>query len=230
MEHPLPFDPRRTSSRRGAARRVVWWTLTLAAAVAIQLVSAPSAAAAPLKCERTIVAKLAKLVQGRAKLLAKCREQVLIGKRPGPCPDAAFTAKLGKLDAMLTGAIQKACGGDDHACGTPDDDGLAAIGWDLGSCPGFEGGCTAPIVDCGDVAACIGCVGRAAVDQAVALAYDGLTPSAPHGALNRCQATIGRSLVRYLVAKHVALAKCEDKVLSGLVTVRVPTRRRRRRG
>src|SRR5256885_12736729 len=135
-------------------RRATICGLIAATALALSLGTAP-AAAAPLKCQRTIVGRFAKFVHGRVKLLAKCHEQVVIGKRPGPCPDLSTAAKIAALDAKLKRAIDQQCGGDDRTCGTADDDTLASIGWDVGSCPGFEGGCTAPIADCGDVATCL---------------------------------------------------------------------------
>ena len=186
-------------------------------AVAAAAIATP-AGASPQQCQRTIAGKFAKFVQQRVKLLQKCHEHVVIGKRPGPCPDAATAPKLARLQDKLASAIHQHCGGPDKNCGVAVDESLASIGWDLGSCPGFEGACTAPIAHCGDVAACLTCVGTAAIDQAMSLAYDGLTASAPNGELNRCQATIGRSLARYFTSKAAALAKCEDKILKGLAS------------
>ncbi|MEO7438411.1 MAG: hypothetical protein ABI080_23240, partial [Candidatus Binatia bacterium] len=178
---------------------------------------ATPAEATPLQCQRTIAAKFAKFVQGRIKVLQKCNEQVVIGKRPGPCPDFQTTSKINRLATKLFQQISQHCGGPDKQCGVGTDESLAAIGWNLGVCPGFEGGCAGPIADCGDVATCLTCVGSAAIDQAMTLAYGGLTASAPNGDLNRCQATIGRSMSRYFTSKYLALAKCEDKILKGFV-------------
>src|SRR5204862_4406488 len=69
--------------------------------------------------------------------------------------------------------------------------------------------------DCNDVVDCVTCVGEAAVDQAVTLAYDAQTPSVPGTVLNTCQVRIGKTMSRFFAAKAQALAKCEDKVLKG---------------
>lgn len=177
------------------------------------------AAAEPVACTRAINANLAKFVQGKIQLLRTCNEAVVLGKKPGPCPDATTAAKISRLAGKLRGKVGQRCGGLDRNCGLGgDDDSLAAIGWNVGTCPNLEnGGCQNAIADCNDIVDCLSCVGEAAVDQAMDLSYDGLTPSAPGSALSRCQTTIGRSLARYFMAKAQALSKCEDKVVAGAI-------------
>ena len=89
------------------------------------------------------------------------------------------------------------------------------------ACPGFAGGCTDVIADrdCGDIATCLGCIGGAAVDQAIALAY-GVTPADPKAAKaqNACQRAIGKSAVQLFGARSKALQTCWDKVSSGKIS------------
>lgn len=189
----------------------------LAAVALLSLVWTGLAAAEPLACKRAVNSGLAKFVQAKLKYLRKCNEGVVLGKHPGPCPDAATATKITRFAGKLRRSISQRCGGLDRNCGLGgDDDSLSSIGWNVGNCPNFEmGGCSNAIADCNDVVDCVSCVGEAAVDQAVALSYDGLTPSSPGSPLNKCQATIGRSMAKGLAARSQALAKCEDRVIKG---------------
>jgi hypothetical protein len=85
-------------------------------------------------------------------------------------------------------------------------------------CPDLEGsGCTAPIVTCTDVAACLRCVDSAAVDRAIKLYYGALMPNEfrTGDRVNRCQQAIGRASVKYLASRSQALARCWDARLRG---------------
>lgn len=190
----------------------------LAAAMAVAAaVLAPEAALATVaKCQRTLVVELGKLVNARATILRKCHEAVVNGKSAGPCPDQAAIARIAAAEVKLRSKVNKACGGADQNCGIgTDDESLAAMGWDVGACPGFAGGvCTSPIENCNDVVDCVQCVGGAAVDQAIALAYDTLVPTSG-GALQKCQVAIGKQLVRFLGVRTKVLVKCEQAVLAG---------------
>jgi hypothetical protein len=56
---------------------------------------------------------------------------------PAPPPSTDCTADLALDTAgakLATGVAHGCCGGD-GACGTMDDEPLAAIGWDVGQCP-----------------------------------------------------------------------------------------------
>lgn len=214
MPISVPSVPSRPRAIRAAALGVVTCALVFA-------FSAP-AVAEPLACKRGLAASLAKFVQGKTKLLQKCDAAVVAGKRPGPCPDVATSAKIVRLTGKLRRVVSQRCGLDGN-CGIGDDDDLTAIGWNAGSCPNLENGaCTGAIASCNDVVDCLACVGEAAVDRAVDLAYDDLVPSVPGTNLNRCQSEIGKSAGRYLQAKTLALAKCEAKVLGGALAGRCP--------
>ncbi len=187
------------------------------AVVGALLVGGSRVAAEPVACTRAINANLAKFVQAKTKLLQKCHDAVVKLKKAGPCPDLATATKIARLAGKLRRVVSQRCGGLDRNCGIGgDDDSLASIGWNVGTCPNLENGaCGNPIVDCNDVVDCVTCVGEAAVDHAMDLAYGGLTSSGSGSDLNRCQTAIGKSLARYLQAKSQALAKCEDKVVGG---------------
>lgn len=187
------------------------------AALAVLVLSPGSASADPATCRRSINANLGKFVQAKLKLLQKCEEAVVRGKIAGPCPDAGTASKITRAAGKLRRAVSQRCGGLDRNCGLGgDDETLASIGWNVGSCPGLEtAACSNPISDCNGVVDCIDCVGQAAVDQAVTLSYGSLTPSAAGTDTNRCQVAIGKSMARFFALRAKSLAKCEDRVLLG---------------
>ncbi|TMA82266.1 MAG: hypothetical protein E6J72_03175 [Deltaproteobacteria bacterium] len=174
------------------------------------------------KCRGAIVKAADGFVRAKATALQKCREAILKGKLPPATvchADAKTAAAIAKASTKLSAGIVKACAGKDKTCGTQDADGsepaLSDIGWNIGHCPNFEGGtCTNAIDSCSDISTCIECISEAAVDQAIGLYYDGLTPTDPQSkdpavkALAKCQATIGKAATKFLVAKSKSLAKC----------------------
>ncbi len=190
--------------------------------LAIVALAAPAARAAD--CEQTLAAKFAKFTRARTKLMQHCRELVLLGRAPGPCPDYRTTAQIEKARGKLRQAVNEACGGDDKSCGAGGDDvDLATIGWNVPQCPDFQGsGCTNAIGHCDDVADCLVCTGEAAVDTGIALVYDALDPSPALSEVGRCQKSLGRSVARYFDAKTSALAACEHHDLGGPATGACP--------
>ena len=176
------------------------------------------------KCRAAIAKSSATFVQAKIKALQQCRQNIVKGKFTGVCPDddQKTTSKIADAVQKLKAGIAKACGGKNKVCGAADtgadaDDLRSDIGFPA-VCPGFEGGCTNAIADrdCADICTCLECIGEAAVDQAITLYYD-ITPADPKTAkpLNTCQQTIGKSAVKFFVAKSKALATCWDKVNSG---------------
>ena len=169
--------------------------------------------AEPEKCRQTILKASAQHAQARLKALGKCEEAKLKGRLPPSLPCALETKTapaLAKADAKLRSAVVKACGGRDGTCGTPDDDGLAAIGWPA-VCPDFEGlGCANAIADCTGVADCLACTNARAVDQAIGLSYDALTPAPAGSDALACQIAIGKAAGAFFAAKTKALGKCWD--------------------
>jgi hypothetical protein len=192
-------------------------TIVAAAALAAVLGAGAAAGAELVKCQRTILKESSKLARARAKALQKCEDRKLLGTLPGAadCVTEPKTAgNLARAESKLRRALAKACGGADRACGTPDDETPASLGWP-GACPDFEGhGCTNTIAGCTDIADCLTCVDDAAVDQAVALYYDGLAPTPDHD-LARCRRAIGKEMARFLDAKTKALTRCWDARYKG---------------
>jgi hypothetical protein len=172
-----------------------------------------------LKCKRAIAKNATRFYAAKTKYLQRC-EAAVLKTGTGSCPDASAAAKIATAASKLALAIDKACGGVDRLCGgdLTDEEPPAGLGWPA-ACPNFENdadpACSAPLTDCGDVAACIGCIGEAAVDQAIALYYDSLTPSSAGTLLNRCQDAIGRASARFVLARDKAIAKCWDARLTG---------------
>jgi hypothetical protein len=186
-----------------------------------QVSLSPSVKAAT-KCRGAIVSAAAKFVQAKAKALQKCEEAKVKGTlAPNTvCKDEPVKTvpAITKASTKLSSTIAKACGGQDKVCGlhVPDSDDidLDLIGWHI-DCPNFENGsCTNPINTCGDIHTCIECISEAAVDQAIGLYYGTLNPTNAKSkdktekALNKCQATIGKTAAGFLAAKSKALAKC----------------------
>jgi hypothetical protein len=186
-------------------------TIVVAAALGA-LLGAGTASAEPVKCQRTILKESSKLARTRAKALQRCEDRKLLGALPGAtdCVAEPKTAgNLARAESKLRRALAKACGGPDRTCGTPDDETPASLGWP-GVCPDFEGhGCSNAITGCTDIADCLICIDAAAIDQAVALYYDGLAPSLDRD-LAKCRRTIGKEMARFLDAKTKALTRCWD--------------------
>jgi hypothetical protein len=187
----------------------------------------PGVRAEPNAC-RLAITKLAAAYDGaRLKALARCEEQIVRGKLP-PTTDCATEPKaagaLAKAASKLQVGIGKACGGSDGVCGGGDDEALAAIGWNVGACPDFQGnGCTNAVTDCTGIVTCLTCVDAAAVATSLALAYDALALDSPPGsALERCQTVLGRETARYQATKQKVLAQCWRAVAKGTATAPCP--------
>src|SRR5262245_23685698 len=106
-------------------------------------------------CQREIAKRSTRFVQTKLRALQKCEDAILQGRIPGPCPDEKASQRIARAATKLTTATRQRCGGSDRGCGTEDDLGLAAIGWDIGTCPGFgELRCINAITSCADVPTC----------------------------------------------------------------------------
>jgi hypothetical protein len=191
----------------------------------------PTAAATPSidvasvrKCQVAIAKSSTAFVHTKLAALQQCEAKIVAGKLSGACPDGdpKTTQKIADALQKLRDGIAKACGGKNKMCSAKDngvdaDIPRTAIGFPP-LCPGFEGGCSNAIADrdCGDIATCLGCIDEAAVDQAIALYYDG-TPADPKAAkaLNACQQAIGKNAVKLFTARSKALLSCWGKVIDG---------------
>ena len=179
------------------------------------------------KCKRGLAKAASKFLALETKVLDRCAQAVVKQSVAGPCPNAAASAKIAAASSKLAQSIAKVCGGADKQCGgdLTDEEPPAGLGWPP-VCPGFAGvadpACATPIVDCADIAACLTCVGGAAVEQARALAYDTLTPSDPSQAVNKCQRAIGTATARFAVAKDQSTRQCWDARAAGKHTDTCP--------
>ncbi len=186
-------------------------------------VSDGTARAEAQRCQREIARAAAKFSQSRIAALQRCEDGVLVGKITGPCPDATASAKIGKAASKVQSAIAKRCGGADGECATTgDNDSLASIGWNLGTCPGIDGGsCNNPLATCSDVATCVLCIDGVASDAAIDLSYDALANTTDQS-VRACQRALGREVAKFFRAARKALAKCEDGRFTGATTAPCP--------
>lgn len=148
--------------------------LFLASATALVAMTVPSVHAADpvTKCRSTIVKATTQLLSLQAKVLAKCMKQPFHHQFPATsCPDARASLAIGKAEAKLRTAIDKACGGRDKICGgTELDVGLLEIGWGIGSCDQTGStSCSNVITDCAGVATCVTCLAEQGVADALSL-------------------------------------------------------------
>jgi cysteine-rich repeat protein len=204
-----------TPTIKAAIRRITFLGLALCCVAAW---SAP-ASAEPTNCKREISRAGTKFVRAKMKALQKCEDAIVTGKSTGPCPDAKASTAIAKATTKLQVAIGKRCGGPDASCATTgDNDSLASIGWNLGSCPNFEnGGCNGTLTHCGDVATCVACINEAAVDQAIDLYYDAFVASSDK-IIDKCQRAIGKETAKFFDASRNARGKCEQLVLLGSIS------------
>jgi hypothetical protein len=106
-----------------------------------------------------------------------------------------------------------ACCGADGACGTPDDEPLADVGWGAGFCPNLDhGDCNALITTPRDVATCLACIGRAAADDLVSAAT---VPQPSSSTLARCATAVTKESARLMTSASKALARCWDARAKG---------------
>jgi hypothetical protein len=167
------------------------------------------------KCRNAIAAAAAAFLQADAKAVGTCKDRIVAGKLPRDTEcrtEIKTAAAVAKARRKLATTISKACAGKAKTCGAGDDDvALADAGWSVAACPGVPGGgCRDAIVDCGDVAACLGCIADAGADRLAALSYGALVPTSPKSKaekrLNQSQATIGRAVTALVVANTKATA------------------------
>ena len=207
------MDPSRRLSRTLAA---------LALLASVLGVDPCTAHAEPTLCQRALSSESAKYTRSVTQALQKCEDAKIIGMLP---PGTVCSGEQGVMSAItnaqekLSRKVAIRCGGDDHACGTPDDDTLVSIGWGaIGTCPGLKGAaCSNAISNCGDISTCLACVGQAAASQTVALGYGSLN-SAEFGtdsATNLCQRSLGQASTKFFLDRLKALQKCWDGRLRG---------------
>ena len=180
-------------------------------ALALLLVAAlaPAANAAPAGCRDAIVAASARFTQATVKALAACARRHVAACDSDPRTVAAVANASARLDKMVA---QQCCGGD-GACGTPDDEPLAAVGWGAGFCPNLDrGDCNGLIASPDDVATCLACIGRAAARDLVAATT---VPEPSSATLARCATAVTKETARLMTSASKALARCWDARAKG---------------
>lgn len=206
--------------------------LPAAIVAALALVTAPrladvasADAASALRCQQTIGKELAKFLKTKSQILKTCKESAVKKGDPASpvlCPLTAQDDKINAAAQKLRDKIAGACGGANHTCNVADagadaDEPLAAIGWDIGTCPDLRGhGCTNAITDCDDIGTCVACIGHEAVNQSNELAYDLLNSGefATGSDVNKCQVAIGKATTQFLQTKAKLLRSCWSNVLA----------------
>ncbi len=177
----------------------------------------------PTRCRRAVSRAGGAFAKAKVSALKTCEERLLKGKfgpDPGPGARLAYcladrrtAAKIDRARARLERLIDRECGGLNGVCGDVDDN--LDMQSDLGFpsvCPDVDGaGCTNDLTDCREASACIECIHDAATDRAIALFYDDFIEvggAATSKSLAKCQKTMGKETVRYLLARMKALGKC----------------------
>jgi len=189
------------------------------AALAVASALAGPARAVPEQCRAAIIKASAAFVQAESRALRRCGERIVRGKLP---PGTDCLAHLPTANALsragdkLRARVTKACGGSDRTCGTADDDPLAEIGWDIGSCPFIVGAPCDEIAigSCADVSTCLECIGDAAVSASLEFVYGAMIATDPktQKEQRRCQLALGRSVDKLLVHRSRALSRCWGSV------------------
>ncbi len=193
--------------------------LVAAAVVTLVLTSAGTARATAVDCGHAIVKAANKFAHIRMKRLQNCQDRIVAERMVQPCPNLPTSVKLNNAAVRLRAAVMKRCGGGDHVCGQPNDEPLASIGWDMGTCPNFvDASCTNAITDCDDISTCLECVAGRAVDQALDLYYDAFDLGATDADVIRCQRALGKKSSVLFKGITQTLRKCEARVLAGLTT------------
>lgn len=196
-----------------------------AACALIVATTVTDSTADPQQCGAAVVAASASYAQKRAGAVAKCENKVLTGALDAgtDCTSEAKTlATIAKAATKARALIDKSCGGADATCGAGgDDEALASVGWDGGSCPASDD-CDFPVADCGDVADCVICAGNASTAAAADVAGGDLASAGGDADLLKCQRAIVKSASKLLKSRSKSLAKCWRSVIAGSATAPCP--------
>ena len=191
--------------------------LAVVASALVTVVSPRASHADPLICKRALSSASAKYTRSVTIALQKCEDARVSGAIPAgtDCStNGTVTNVITHAQTKLTNKLASSCGGQDHTCGTGDDENLVSIGWgNIGTCPGLKGAsCSNAISNCADIATCLACVGRSAASQTVALDYGSLN-SAEFGTnspTNLCQRSLGGAASKFFLDRLKAVQKCWD--------------------
>ena len=159
--------------------RLALLALAVTAGALVPVMGPRAAQADPVLCERALSSESAKFTRSATLALQRCEDAKVIGSVPPATDcstDGGVVNAIGRAQAKLARKVAIRCGGQDHTCGTDDDESLVSIGWGaIGTCPGLKGAsCGNAIGNCGDIVTCLACVGQAAAGQTVGAVRHGL--------------------------------------------------------
>jgi hypothetical protein len=210
----------------------------LCAALLAPLALASPAAGEPTACRRAIQKATGAYARTVEKIVEKCKQTALAKGVELEDPPDSFSrctvtvlktpgGAIAKAADKMSVAIAKACGGADRNCVlSADNDPLAAINWDIGSCMNFPpagASCTNPIENCDDVGSCLECIVDHTVEAVDTRLYGAFNPAsfAPNNRQNpgktiaKCQVAAAKGGSKLLTSQLGTLAKCWDTKLSG---------------
>lgn len=175
------------------------------------------------KCRGAIVKAAAAFVQASVKTAQGCAVKVIAGKLPSDTDcqaESSVVAGLAKARQKFRGAIGKACGGKDKACGTSDDTPLADAGWSLDQCPGIDrGSCDVPATNCTGLVDCLSCIAEASLKVGSNLSFADFTFADPKDKhqkmLNKCEVAIASTTAKFVATRAKGLQKCRSIVNAG---------------
>jgi len=194
-------------------------TLVLFLLAGLTAGAADPATASPAACAAAIAKAADRNLQGRSKALASCASRALAAGNvaaAADCENDPFTAaRLTDLASDMALAIAAACGGGDGTCNGVGDEPLAAVGWDVETCPDLAGsGCAMPIAHCGSVAACLACNAVAASDLVAGATTAGFVQPAT-SAVTSCQRALTSVSDKNLRIEARLVGKCLARVATG---------------
>lgn len=173
-----------------------------------------------LKCEKALNGGSRAYLAARLKALGKCHAAKLARKLPTNTDCSAeekTRAAIQKAQGKFEKAVRTACGGADKLCGTKDDLPFGAMGFGA-ACPDLLGfGCTNPIADCGDAAACLLCIDTVAAEKVFGGVFGKLGFAGPKEdkALNKCQKSFADAGIALVSSMAGVYQQCGDLALAG---------------
>jgi hypothetical protein len=191
------------------------------------------------KCASKLGKSAAKLAKVAVKKIGKCREKVLAGKEPGPCPDAKTQAKIDKLTQKVMDQAGKKCFSvcsvsaeieciSSSLCPPLGDIGTAELcfsgaknePFDMGNL-GFPGPFCEdllgrPLTEPRDIGECVSTLVNQIDTAIVDVLYGGLDmPAEASGDAQKCLKKISKATQKLVAQTFKGVVKCRDKINKG---------------
>ena len=112
--------------------RLALLALAVTAGALVPVMGPRAAQADPVLCERALSSESAKFTRSATLALQRCEDAKVIGTVPPATDcstDGGVVNAIGRAQAKLARKVAIRCGGQDHTCGTDDDESLVSIGW-----------------------------------------------------------------------------------------------------